>query len=133
MTAMTMLSDPVHVPGLGSVDVRVGRAAGLPRVVQAPQTVERRIVRGGVRVVDVVGLDDLDPGITLEPVDGFLDAHVVQLDQPESDTAELLHLHGACFFERGFHHSGLQSGDELHQDFALDVGFLRWGRLGESG
>ncbi|OQB98652.1 MAG: hypothetical protein BWX80_03942 [Candidatus Hydrogenedentes bacterium ADurb.Bin101] len=45
-----------ELPGLGRVDVRVGRTAGLPRVVKSPQAVKLRVIRGRQGIPFIVRL-----------------------------------------------------------------------------
>src|SRR5205085_7767071 len=55
-----------RVPALGRVDVGVGGAARLPRVVEAVELAEARVVRRRRRREHVVGLGVLDGGVAVE-------------------------------------------------------------------
>ncbi len=80
------------VPGLRRVDVRVGGAAGLPGVVEAPELAERGIVWNRKQRDDVVGLHIPDPRVARERLGHQCCLRLRNLDDARPDLLEALLL-----------------------------------------
>ena len=65
------------LPGLGRIDVGVGGASGLSRIVQSPEGIKLAVIRHEGRVEAIVGLGVKDPGIRLVGGQSGIDADVV--------------------------------------------------------
>ena len=111
----------VEIPGLGDRDVRSGRSPGLSLVPQAPEKIERRVVRGLGHAPDPVGLDVLDGRIVGPALQRLLHREALELPAGGPDAGEDVEL-GAEL--RGQLRAG---GDgrvlpELDEDLARGVG-----------
>ena len=130
MTPTATLELPVvDVPGLGRVDVRVGRAAGLPGVVHAPELVVTRVVGRRRDRDDVVRLDVAHSWVVQERLRHLILRSGDDPDEGGVDLVEPLSLARPGLLDDSRLLGGRDAGLEAHDQLVGHDGWARGDRV----